>query len=361
MKRNRLFLFLSLLLLVSLTSACSRKGFTPADWPGTTVYDDTLYASNNTFIYAIDKSGKEIDRFPTEPIKGITFFAAPALIGDDQLLVGSYGNNFYSFDLDNGYENWVFENNNRFIADALVLEGMIYAPNADGQVYALAANDEGQEVWRFSPNEKVSDNKPIWASPVSDGETLYVASMDSSLYAIDTQNGELRWQADLGAAAVNGPELGEDGMLYIGTFASEVLAFDKENGQLEWRTNTDQWVWGSPTVDEGLVYITDLGGTLYALDAESGKQSWQVSGEGAATGAPLVHEGSIYYVTEGGEIYAVNPDGVIRWTRSVEDGALYGSPILFGDLIVVKSAESETILYAYDFNGQSQWQFTPEN
>lgn len=361
MKNNRTPIVLSLMLLVLLTSACSQKGFTPADWPGTTIQDDILYASNNTNIYAINTNGQEVNRYPAEAIRGATFFAAPAFAGEDQLLVGSYSNDFYSFNPNNGSVNWVFENNNRFIADALVMENMIYAPNADGQVYALDASNQGQIVWIFSPNEKLGDNKPIWASPVTDGETLFVASMDSMLYAINLTNGKLRWQTDLDAAMVDGPALGQDGTLYVGTFAAEVIAVDKQNGSVKWRSQTQQWVWGCPSIDETTLYVTDLSGTLYAYDTNNGKQLWQVTGNGAATGAPLVHEGNIYFVTENGELYALNQEGVIRWTRSVEEAALYGSPVLFGDLIVVKSAETNTLLYAYDVNGQSQWQFTPKN
>lgn len=361
MRKKHILLILASLALVMLMSACSGRNFLPTSWPGTTIVDDTMYVAYNNFIYEIDTSGRETDRFPEEAERSITFFAAPARVGEDQLVIGSYNNNFYGFSLDSGNIDWEYKDNNRFIADPLVVDDLVIAPNADGLVYALDAAERGKEVWIFSPNEKARDNKPIWAAPVLDGETAYIASMDGSMYAIDITDGSLVWQRELGNAMVSSPVLGEDGSLYIGSFDSQVMAIDSQDGSVLWRADTDDWVWGSPTLDGETLYVTDMSGNMYALDAADGSQLWSVSGEGAATGSPLVYGENIYYVTQGGELYAVSPEGAIRWSRSIEEASLYGSPVVFGDLLIVKSADTETILYAYDENGQAQWQFSPEN
>jgi outer membrane protein assembly factor BamB len=359
MKKNRTLLIISSLVLVLLFSACSGRGFTPTSWPGTTINDSTMYVAYNNYVYLIDSNGKEINRITDEDNKAATFFAAPVLYGDGELLVGGYNNNFYNFNLKSGTVNWVYEDNNRFIANPLVTENLIIAPNADGQVYALDADNRGKEVWVFSPNEKVYEDKPIWAAPVLDGETLYIASMDGFIYAVDLQTGALQWKAELDNAMVNSPALSEDGTLYAGTFGSQVIALDSKDGSEIWRVDIEGWVWGSPVLDGDTLYVTDLNGSLYALSAADGSQLWQVGGEGAATGSALVDEDTIYYVTDAGEFYAVSKEGSIRWSRTLDQTNLYGTPVVFGGLIVIKSANADTILYAYDTNGQSQWEFTP--
>jgi len=359
MKKNRTFLILGSLVFVLLISACTGRGFLPTSWPGTTINDGTMYVAYNNNIYLIDSNGKETNRIADQDNKAATFFAAPVLYGDNELLVGSYNNNFYSFNTISGSVNWMYEDNNRFIARPLVVDNLIIAPNSDGQVYALDASNRGKEVWVFSPNEKVYEDKPIWAGPVLDGETLYIASMDGFIYALDLNSGNFQWKAELGDAIVNSPVLSEDGTLYAGSFGSQVVALDSQDGSEIWRVDIDGWVWGSPVLDGDTLYVTDLNGDLYALSAADGSQIWMVTGEGAATGSVLVQEDSLYYVTDAGNFYAVSKEGSVRWSRTLDETNLYGTPVVFGDQIVVKSADADTILYAYDTNGQAQWQFTP--
>jgi outer membrane protein assembly factor BamB len=361
MNNKRTVLILLSLALVLLTSACGGQGFLPTSWPGTTIIDETMYAAYNNNIYLIDSNGQEINRLSDEDSRSATYFAAPILYGDDQLLVGSYSNDFYSFNYNNGTVNWQFKDVNRFIADPLMVDNLIIAPNSSGQVYALDADNRGKEVWVFSPYEKMKDSSPLWAAPVLDGDMLYIASMDGFIYAVDAKSGNLNWKAELGGAIVSSPALSEDGILYSGTFESQVIAIDSQDGSEIWRVDTEGWIWGSPALDGDTLYVTDLNGNLYAFNATDGARLWQVSGEGAATGSALVYDGSLYYVTDTGEFYAVSPEGSIRWSRTIDETSLYGTPVVFGDMVVIKSANGDTILYAYDTNGQAQWQFSPEN
>jgi outer membrane protein assembly factor BamB len=363
MKNKRNILILLLLLLGLTLSACSGRSFIPTSWPGITVQEDTLYVAYNNHIYTVNASGREESRIPEEADRALTFFAPPSLTADGQLVVGSYNNQLYSFDPQSGRENWVFPNNNRFIAGLLEVDGLTIAPNADGQVYAVDAN--GQNAWTFSPNEDPRDNKPIFAAPVMNGDNLYVVSMDHFLYALDPATGSLSWKLDLGGTAVSTGILSEDqSMLYIGTFESVMLGIDIESQSIAWEFKTDEWVWASPTLVDGILYFGDLGGTLYALDTTSPSDPvWTLSTDGSITGAPLVTEDTIYTVTEGGTFYAVNLEGIIRWTETGfgEDAKLYGSPIALGDLIVFSAVDADALLIAYTTNGQAQWQYMPEN
>ena len=360
MKKKHILLILASLALVTLLSACGNRNFLPTSWPGTTIEGDTMYVAYNNFVYAINDNGQETDRFPEEAERASTYFAAPAFVGNEQMIVGSYNNILYSFNRDSGNVDWEYKDNNRFIADPLVTDGLVIAPNADGLVYALDADNRGKEVWVFSPHEKNKDNKPIWATPLLEGENVFIASMDGNIYALDIKSGTLIWKTELGNAMVSSPVLGEDGTLYIGSFDSQVIALDSQDGREIWRADTENWIWGSPTLDGDMLYVTDLSGNMYALNAADGSQEWSVAGDGAATGSPLVDGEDIYFVTEN-DLYAVSKEGAVRWSRSIDETSLYGSPVKFGDFVIAKSSGGSTILYAYDVNGQAQWQFTPEN
>ena len=360
MKKNRLIILALFLLLASALSACSGGSLAATSWPGVSVDTDrsVAYVAYNQHVYAVDlANGTEKWRYPAEADNKITFFAAPTLTADGQLLAGSYDGTLYSLNPDSGQVNWSFgDANNRYIGSALANSQFIYAPNADQSLYALDL--AGKEVWKFRTKQS------LWAKPAKNGETLYIPSMDHNLYALDAQNGKLIWETgDLEGALVGTPALGGNGEVYVGSFGYEMLAIDSKDGSILWRAPTDGWVWAGPLLEDGTLYFGDLNGHFYALNATDGSKVWDISpGEGpvyAISDRPLVINEKLYYTSENGDLYAVDKaDGNALWTRTI-GGKLYGSPKQAGDSILIAPVDTEELLVAMDENGNQQWKFTP--
>ena len=108
---------------------------------------------------------------------------------------------------------------------------------------------------------------------VSAGGTLYIASQEGTLYALDDQ-ATILWQASLPAGAV-----------------------------------------GAPALDaQGTIYVSDQEGGLSALSPD-GNLVWHFqpqSGSSASTGPIVGPDGTIYY-PGGGSLQAVTPTGESRW------------------------------------------------
>lgn len=356
MKKKQLLLLL-ILLAASLTlSACTGSRFQTTSWPGITIFEDDIFVANNQQIYQVDPSnGREMARIPREAdAKNPLYFAPPVITDDGQLFIGSYNNNLYSYNINSGTENWVFENDNRFIDSILIVEDTIYAPNADHTLHALNMN--GSEIWAFETEG------PLWSTPVLDGDKLFLASMDHFLYALNPKTGNELWSIDLGGTTVGSPEISEEGVLYIGTFASEVLAINSENGVQVWSFQAHDWIWAAPILVNDVIYATDTSGWIYALEADTGRLIWNYKGEGQVSGTPLVTEDSVYFGTGDSNFYALDLEGKLRWNRYYqEDSFLLGDPVLVGEYIIVPVSNSDTVLLAYDANGTIQWEFIPVN
>ena len=75
--------------------------------------------------------------------------------------------------------------------------------------------------WKFSPN----DGDSILASPAigADG-TIYVASDDSNLYAINPANGIKKWTFNVGTFVNSSPAIGSDGTIYFGAADGKLYA-----------------------------------------------------------------------------------------------------------------------------------------
>jgi outer membrane protein assembly factor BamB len=238
------------------------------------------------------------------------------------------------------------------------LDDKVFAPNSDGILYVLDLQDG------MSPKsaiQKIDLGGSLWARPSTDGELVYVASVDHHLYAINPETYEFAWPAiDLGGAAPGTPLVGPNGNIYIGSFTAEVIKVDPARGADTLLTSTQGWVWGGPVSDGQNIYFGDLEGNLFAVDAASGDQVWSIQPDGPVVGSPLVMTDFIVFVTESGSVYAVDNEGNIVWQRDV-GGQIYTDPIDGSDRILIAPFQAEFSLAVLDTNGNQVWTFSPEN
>jgi outer membrane protein assembly factor BamB len=362
MKTSRYFLLFSLIIMASLLVSCTGGTSLPSSWPGLTVdaSSETGYLAYQSHIYAINlANGTEKWRFPAETNNKITFYAAPALTEDGQLIAGGYDHVLYSINPVNGQQNWTFQGSRKdyhYVAAPLSVGESIFAPSADTYLYGLDLS--GNLRWSFKTKDA------LWSLPSSDGKQLLLPSMDHHVYALSPETGNLLWTTeDLGGAIVGNPTLSEKGVLYIGTLDSEMIALDTQTGKVLWRSPAAGWVWTGPVLDQDLLYFGDLKGKVSALNAEDGAIRWQIqpdiSPNGEITGTPLVVGDTLYFASKAGILYAVDKSsGNPRWNK-ILGGEIYASPIVSGDLILITPVKTDALLMAVDLDGNPKWSFTP--
>jgi outer membrane protein assembly factor BamB len=351
---NALFPFF-LLLSIAL-SACGGAEFIPSGWSGLDVDQDTAFIAYNQYVFAIRVSdGKQVWRHPAgDPEKNKTFYASPALTEDGQVVVGGYNNTLYSLSRTDGTEQWNFPAKDRFIASPLAVGEQIFAPNADGNLYALDL--DGNLLWSFNAGS------PLWAEPVTDDQCLcvYLATMGHQLYSLDAKTGEPNWgPVNLGSALVGKPALSEEGVLYIGTFGKEMVAIRAESGEILWRVPTDGWVWAGPAVGGDRLYFGDIAGNFYVLNIPDRTYVKKSQPGGTITSTPWIAEDAVYFTTESGTINAVDLDGNPLWNETV-GGQIHTSPVVSNDVILVAPIQTDPVLVAVNDGGTQKWAFAPE-
>lgn len=361
MKLKHLTITIILLLLAGTLSACGTSGAGAASsWPGLSAQGGVAYLANNQHVYAIDvATGSEVWRFPQEADRNISFYAPPFPNEDGQVIVGGFNNVLYSLSAQNGAQNWSFtEAGDRYIGGAIQVENTVYAPNADGHVYALDATT-GSLLWTYPEQEAAG---PLWATPLynPDCACLYVTSMDHHVYALNGSNGNLIWSTDdLGGSVVDTPVLSPDGTLYLGTFGRELVAIDSSNGGVRWRVPVTGWVWGGPILVDEQLYFGDLDGNFYSVSIAEREINFQIQPDAAISESPLAAEELIFFATESGTLYAVDSDGAIQRTQTL-GGRLYTSPVMNDDTLLVASLGGDELLYALNSAGVGKWNFIPE-
>lgn len=343
--------FLLLLIIPALLTACARPS---ATWAGVTATEKVAYLAVGSHLYAIDlQSGNELWRYPEKATSALQFYAAPLLTSDGGLILGSAGSDtaLISLDLQSHVERWTFRGaKDHWIATPLEWQGLLYAPNADGYLYILDLNGKLQK--------SVEVGKRLWATPVSDGTYIYVASLDHFVYAVDPATYQIVWKRDLGGSIAAAPAVAAD-TLFSGSFASRLHALQLPSGQPRWEAATQGWLWGTPLVVGETVYVNDLKGQLYAFDRASGQLRWQRGPNGPAVAGPTYFGQAIVMLTESGKVHAYDEQGNLLWERALS-GRLYTSPAVAADRLLVAPMQGDSLLVALDMEGNLVWTFNPK-
>jgi outer membrane protein assembly factor BamB len=169
---------------------------------------------------------------------------------------------------------WEEETNITLVLKPLQTADYLFLISPDGKVVGyskvLREGFSSTEAYRFSTEGRIR------VAPGQYGEIGYVGSDDSTVYAININNGKLRWRHTTGSAITRRPiALEKD--LYV-TSAREGLArIDRETGDALWRiprgdvlvpanVDGDRFL----AANERFVYATDGSGRLLVLDRKRG-------------------------------------------------------------------------------------------
>jgi len=195
--------------------------------------------------------------------------------------------------------------------DAAHIDGGVIAA-ADAHPGIWASHGRSYSEQRYSPLKSVNatsvksldlawsaeldSDRGMEATPIVVGDTMYVTSAWSIVYALDARTGERKWTFDPGvdkARAVSaccdvvnrGVALWQ-GKVFVGTIDGRLIALDAGSGEQLWSQITvDQarpyTITGAPRVIKGKVLIGNGGaeygvrGYISAYDAEDGELAWR--------------------------------------------------------------------------------------
>jgi outer membrane protein assembly factor BamB len=363
------FVFVIMILLGAvLLSACAGGPIHGTTWPGLATDGSLAYLADGPFVYAISLGdGREIWRYPAERNNKLVFYAPPAITPDGLVIVGSAGTdhsliainpNDINPDTNSPFEVWKFTGaKDHWVAAPLVVNDQLFAVNSDGNLYVIDLQSQNSA----KDATVVELGGRLWAQPTTDGERVYITSLDHSVFAVNAETYDIVWHQDLGGAVPGSAVLGEEDVLYAGTLASKLEQFDPATGKHQSVVDAENWVWSTPSLDGDTLYFADVDGNIYSFNASTGKLNWNpVKPDGPVTASPLVREDHILIATESGSVFALSRDGKVLWTEEI-GGKIYTTPIAAGDLTIVAPLETEFYLAALDLNGRQVWTFTPEN
>src|SRR5262249_19642300 len=98
----------------------------------------------------------------------------------------------------------------------------------------------------------------------------------------------LRWMYQAGDAVDSSPAIA-DGTVYVASSNGDLSALDLASGQLRWKYASGGEIGeSSPAVGGGAVYFGDLGGTIHAVNARDGSRLWTFKTAGEVKSSPTL-------------------------------------------------------------------------
>lgn len=228
------------------------------------------------------------------------------------------------------------------------------------------------------PDSRGMNHSFALAPPAIAHETVYIHSSDDYLYAVDANNGKLRWKFNtIGHASdiSSAPAIAE-GVVFFGTgYYSDIdsgynpkgyfYALDAATGKLKWDYPTEHCADSSPVVDNGIVYFGSDG--IYALDTQNGKLKWKYNTSGII-GSPLLISGdNLYYPDYCSDAFphgvCINAldvaTGKLKWKQAIsgeETGIELLSLLSANGLVIIANPEKTGYVYALDaLDGDIKW------
>lgn len=164
-------------------------------------------------------------------------------------------------------------------------------------------------LWTFRAGKGFSSTAAI--SGGADG-TVYAASLDGHLYALDLATGKVRWKHKAADQIKSSPSVRE-GTVYFGDEKGTFYALDAKTGKVRWTFQAEGPIVSSANFAGNCVLFGSYDQFLYCLSPKNGSVLWKVETEGYVHGTPAVSAG-------GDTVISAGCDGILRVLR-VKDGS----------------------------------------
>lgn len=197
-----------------------------------------------------------------------------------------------------GQLKWTFQTTAAFGAPPAVHEGTVYAATGDARVVALD-KATGSVRW------EAKTTGPIDAAPVIAGDLVYVGLRDSRVLALDRATGAVRWDFKTGNPIVSGGVV-DAGVLYQGSGDGNLYALDAATGALLWKFSTGAWVVIPPALTPDGVIVAGRDGWVYFLDRATGRERFIFHISGSVQSAPAIDGGLVHLAGSNRRLFAID-------------------------------------------------------
>ena len=222
---------------------------------------------------------------------------------DGIAIVRSIDGTFTGYDERTGTRLWAYSSTVpaltlRGAAPPILAQGAVITGLDTGKLLVLSLAN-GTPVWEKTiapPRGRTELDRivDIDAEPRVAGSTLYAATYQGALTAIDLRNGNTLWSREF--SSYTGLDA-DDTRLYVTDDSDAVWALDQRTGGSLWKqTQLSGRRLSAPVVGGGYVVVGDFEGYLHWLNRMDGKIEARVRADSEGIVAPPIYHNGIFYI-----------------------------------------------------------------
>jgi len=130
-----------------------------------------------------------------------------------------------------------------------------------------------QELWDIDIGDG-HDGSFLYLEPLYAGDTIYAASADGMVYAVEPATGKVRWKRDTDQQIMAGVG-GDRALIYLVTRDARLLALSREDGSELWSAVLPNEALSAPGSNNAMVVVQTIDGKVRAFNTGSGEKLWQ--------------------------------------------------------------------------------------
>lgn len=306
-------------------------------------------------LYGFDVNGRKLFRYDTE--SGVE--AAPAVdpAWGEVFAVGEDGR-IHALDGATGEARWVAEAGAPVRQPPVLAEDAVYVVTESDTIVAVSRS-EGEVLWTYSREIDTEHAIVGHAGLLLHEQVLYTGLTDGTVVAVNASDGRMRWelQTILDAEPAEGdamrfydadatPVLSEDGnSLYVASFLTGIYALDPQSGTVQWR---DEMEGVTGLASSGpFLFVSASGEGLLALDRETRERVWQRRPEHGAAGVPTLTGTNVLLMAESqGSLFALDARTGVENARLDTGFGFSSVPSVAGELGFVLSNGGTLIAFS---------------
>jgi outer membrane protein assembly factor BamB len=212
---------------------------------------------------------------------------------------------------------WKFDTGDAIYSSPIIVDDTVFIASWDQKVYALDA-ETGKELWNFDAEDYIYSSPTYYDGKIYIGTGTEVSSGVEKVYAINSATGSKIWEHKLTGNIFGSPAI-YDGKLFVGSEDKYLYVLDAAgNGDGTtselWKFKTGGDIWSTPAFYDNSVFITSNDCKLYRINLTTHAEEWNFSAvyhfEGIYS-SPMIDSGRVFFgsaVQPNGYFYAVSAE-----------------------------------------------------
>lgn len=264
-------------------------------------------------------------------------------VGDGLVLVGSSEAELVALDWTDGHELWRATLTSEILSTPAAGDGKVVVQTVDGKLVGLNVAD-GKRAWILDRSVPVLSLRGT-SSPVLVQGAVVAGFDDGKLAVLDPARGLTAWETSIAVARgrselermvdIDAPPQVWGGTIYVATYQGRVAAVEGNSGRVLW--SRDMSSAAGVGVDFGQVYVTDDGSNVWALDRSNGASVWkQDKFQRRGLTAPVPFGEYVAVADFEGYVHLLaRRDGAIAGRERVDGKGVLAAPVVDGDTLFV--------------------------